>query len=326
MFKTQFGSHVYGTNIPTSDRDYKAIYLPSADDILLQRIKASTQTKTKKDPHAKNTADDIDIETFSLDKYLKLLMDGQTVALDMLFTPEQFWVGDVDPIWYEIRHHKDKFLHSGVLSFVGYCRTQANKYGIKGSRMKAVRSSLEYLKLSSNYETIRLEDISLDNLIKAHDDKLVKITMCNAPNGKIEPHLDICNRKFGMRTKVEYVVNVLQRIYDEYGERARLAEKNEGIDWKALMHAVRVQCEARELLQTKNITFPRPEKDLLLKIRKGEMDYKDVAKIIEEGLEELEEMDSDLPEKPDKGFAEELIKGTYAQQVLSHINYTLPSS
>jgi predicted nucleotidyltransferase len=36
--ETVFGSHLYGTSTEQSDRDYKGIFLPSAQDILLGRI------------------------------------------------------------------------------------------------------------------------------------------------------------------------------------------------------------------------------------------------------------------------------------------------
>lgn len=40
---------------------------------------------------------------------------------------------------------------------------------------------------------------------------------------------------------------IAQRLVNEYGQRALQAERNEGIDWKALSHAVRVGREALEL-------------------------------------------------------------------------------
>jgi len=48
---------------------------------------------------------------------------------------------------------------------------------------------------------------------------------------------------------------------------------------------------------------------LLLQIKKGELPYKQVAELIEQGLVELEEYQkiSPLPQKPDYKFAEELI-------------------
>ena len=38
LVRMQFGSHVYGTNTPASDLDFKAVHLPPARDILLPRF------------------------------------------------------------------------------------------------------------------------------------------------------------------------------------------------------------------------------------------------------------------------------------------------
>jgi hypothetical protein len=48
---------------------------------------------------------------------------------------------------------------------------------------------------------------------------------------------------------------ILQRLVTEYGQRALQAERNEGVDWKALSHAVRVGREALELFETKPNIF-----------------------------------------------------------------------
>jgi hypothetical protein len=37
-----------------------------------------------------------------------------------------------------------------------------------------------------------------------------------------------------------------------------MAETQEGVDWKALSHAVRVGTQALELLKTGHVTFPLP--------------------------------------------------------------------
>ena len=56
-----FGSHLYGTNAETSDRDYKGVFMPTHEQILLQRGPHSINESTKKD-NEKNTADDTDRE------------------------------------------------------------------------------------------------------------------------------------------------------------------------------------------------------------------------------------------------------------------------
>jgi predicted nucleotidyltransferase len=44
----RFGSHLYGTATPQSDLDYKAVYLPEARDILVQRVQ-STVSRSRAD-------------------------------------------------------------------------------------------------------------------------------------------------------------------------------------------------------------------------------------------------------------------------------------
>lgn len=41
VVKIKFGSHLYGTNTPASDLDYKSVHIPDVDDILLQRVQSS---------------------------------------------------------------------------------------------------------------------------------------------------------------------------------------------------------------------------------------------------------------------------------------------
>src|ERR1700683_2655735 len=84
----RFGSHLYGTATPESDLDLKGVYLPEARDILLQRVKATVTSNRVKAAGEKNEAGDVDSEFYSLQRYLDLLAEGQTVALDMLFAPD----------------------------------------------------------------------------------------------------------------------------------------------------------------------------------------------------------------------------------------------
>jgi predicted nucleotidyltransferase len=321
----KFGSYVYGTNLPTSDLDIKGIYLPNAQDILLQRVSATLNFSTKRDPSQRNTSEDIDTEIFSLQQYLHLLLEGQTVALDILFTPKEFYLNQPHPVWQVIQDNKSRFIHAGVTAFAGYCRQQAAKYGIKGSRLAALRETLELL--SSLDSSTRLKDHE-DLLLKfvensktrskTHDRELIQLVQTFEKNRQIhETHLQVCNRKVPLHATVKYAKQVLQKIFDQYGLRARLAEKNEGVDWKALMHAVRVLKQANELLETGQITFPRPERDLLLQIRQGSLSYAAVANLIEDGLIELEESSkkSPLPREPDRAYADNLVAETYRNQV-----------
>lgn len=315
VVEMQFGSHVYGTNTPNSDLDVKGIYVPKGEDILLQRVKNTIVLSTKKVKTARNESGDIDSEIFSLQKYLELLLEGQTVAMDMLFTPKNFYRSKPSPTWELIQTEKHRFIHKGYSAFAVYCRQQANKYGIKGSRINAVRNTLELLKtVPGDVRLSEFED-KLSELTKAEH---IEFVNCKAPNGGIEKHLEVCNRKIPMHAKAKFAIEVFQRIFDQYGHRALLAEKHQGIDWKALMHAVRICGQSKELLLTGGIEFPRPDRAYLLEIRKGERPYKEVAEKIEDGLLEMESasLRSTLRSTPDFKFAEELIIDAYHEEIL----------
>src|SRR5580692_9978115 len=158
----KFGSHLYGTSTPASDLDYKSVFVPSAQDIILQRVKATITNHRQKGIGEKNCAGEIDIESHSLQRFLQLASEGQTVALDVLFSPESAMVEPAHAEWREIMANRRRLLTKKSASFVGYVRTQSNKYGIKGSRVAAARGALELLEweIDTHGTTVKLELIA----------------------------------------------------------------------------------------------------------------------------------------------------------------------
>lgn len=322
IFSTQFGSHIYGTNISTSDHDYKSVYIPAAEDILLQKVNSTLNSSTKKNNGEKNSKDDIDNEIISYQQYLKLLMEGQTMALDMLFTPEEWYKEKPRKAWLDIVDNRKYFLHKGIYAFVGYCRQQANKYGVKGSRVASIRSICNLLAgLSEKHGHLtKLFEIwdDIEEFANTHEHCQIISANPVGSGRNIARMLDVCNRKVQEFITIKEAIKIYDHIFEEYGNRALAAEKQEGIDWKALMHAVRVCYEVQELLLNHKITFPRPEAELLLKIRQGLMPYQEVAEIIEDGFIKLEEAQkiSILPDKPNYDLANELVIKWYKHQII----------
>lgn len=306
VVRIEFGSHLYGTNTSSSDHDYKSVYIPSASDILLQRVKGSLGHKVKRFERDKNAPEDTDDEMYSLQRYISLLAEGQTVTIDMLFTPKPLIIS---ALWEEIRANKDLLLTKRSAAFVGYCRTQANKYGIKGSRVAAAKDAAEFFK--THYDrlgsTAKLHEIAdlLPSIIGEH----TKVVELETTPGNRETFVDCCNRKVSLGNTVKAAYEIYARIYDNYGKRAKLAQTNEGIDWKALSHAVRVANEALELLATANVTFPLPNAAHILDIKRGAIPYDEVASEIERLLEEVESASevSSLREEADQEFIDALI-------------------
>ncbi len=315
IVKIKFGSHLYGTSTPTSDLDYKSVYIPPAKDILLQRVTGSLQIgKKDKREGEKNLPGDVDNECYSLQRYLNLIAEGQTVAVDMLFAPAPELTSD---LWRYVQANKGRLLTKKSAAFVGYCRTQANKYGIKGSRVASAKNALARFEslLAEHGNTAKLGEFftDADETIDEHTRTLRKETT----QGRIERYFECCNRMVGFNNTLKEAVSIYRRIHENYGDRARLAEKNEGIDWKALSHAVRVGREAVELLTTQNITFPLPYAAHILEIKRGNVPYDTVAAEIERLLEEVEKASiiSELRDDPDYEFIDDLVMQVYAKAV-----------
>jgi hypothetical protein len=312
----KFGSHLYGTNTPESDTDLKSVHIPDARDIVLQRVPNSVKVSSrKKEEREKNRPEDLDQESYSLQRYLELLADGQTVAVDMLFAPKSHQILS-SGLWQYLQNSKDRFLSKKSTAFVGYCRTQANKYGIKGSRVASAKKAMEFFLLAVVHfgSNSKVGDMPLINTL--FDDHTEVVTEETTP-GRFETYFVCCDRMVGFKNTVQEAAKIFTKIYDQYGSRARMAETNDGIDWKALSHAVRVGQEAVELLKTGQVTFPLLNADHVKDIKQGKLPYKVVSEEIEELLVQVEQESakSSLPEKPDYKFIDNLVHDVYSNEV-----------
>lgn len=196
------GSHLYGTNTPASDLDLKSVYLPSARDLLLQQVKGVIVGARPKAQGERNAPGDVDREAYSLQRFLTLLADGQTMALDMLFAPNSAMTAPPAPLWREIQANAHRLVSRRSASFLGYCRQQASKFGARGLRVEAARAMLAALTEAEARlgATAKLESIAAELEIRAAQGGAgaiphVALIDIPAPGGALIRHLEICGRK-----------------------------------------------------------------------------------------------------------------------------------
>ena len=320
IVEMRFGSHLYGTATPASDMDLKAVYLPEAADILLQRVAGTISESRPKTRGERNQPSDVGREAYSLQRYLELLADGQTVAIDMLFAPNTVMLREPDPLWRKIQSMAPRLVSSRATAFVRYCRQQANKYGLKGSRVATARKALALLTRAEAMHgaTAKLEIVTAELADLAIDTPHVSLTDIEIQPGRFARHLEVCDRKMPFSASLKIARELCARLVDGYGERALAAEQQEGVDWKALSHAVRVGREAIELYETGRIIFPLACAEHLLRIKLGQLPYEAVAAEIEQLVETVETAAarSSLHETPDLSVMETLIQDAYRRQVL----------
>lgn len=307
IFKTIFGSHLYGTNTENSDMDFKIIYAPSQKDLITGKVKpfSSIHKSNKTNKHDKSDSHVIEEEYITLQQFLNLAMEGQTVAIDILFSPFPFWVGKISDFWInEIIPNRELFLSKKLNKFVQYCVKQAAKYGIKGSRINTVKTYIEFFE---KYEKeTRLIDI-VDQLKYMSSIKHSSLELYEKPHESI---LEICGKKFLLSVKIEYVLPPLYHFLDEYGKRAMQASKDQCVDKKACSHAFRAAFEVKELVETKNLIFPLKDREFLKDIKTGKLTYNEFAPMLEDLVDEVEDLvnNSDLPDEPLVDFDEMILK------------------
>ena len=204
--------------------------------------------------------------------------------MDMLHAPENMILQN-SKIWEAILTNKQKFYTKNLKSFIDYARRQASKYGIKGSRINAALQVLEVLKNEDPSKKMRAVWDQLPRVEHCYD-------VAPDPNGMRQ--YQVCGKSFQESATIGYVIPIIEKFYNDYGRRAKLAAKNKNIDWKAVSHALRAAYQTKEILTENTLTFPLREADFLRKVKQGKLDYlSEVGPELETLMEEVERLASD---------------------------------
>jgi hypothetical protein len=303
------GSNLYGLNTPESDKDYKGVFVPPIEDMVLGRESKVIHRDTGNDS-SKNSKDDIDYEIFSIQKFMSLVKSAQPMALEMLFAPDEFIV-ESTPIWDIIRANKHKLICNKVKAFVGYCKGQASKYCLKGKRLKSVETLMGFMDEYEHDKPISNEKFD-DICMKMKGNRYFKIVEPSPCGART---YEILDKKFAESVRVRDVMKSLTNLANKYGHRARKAKNLNDADWKAVSHAVRIAVEAKELLSTGNITLPLQgeEKKIVMDVKLGKIPLPEVEGILEAMLDEVDELHENtvLPNKVNEKQANDFILSIY---------------
>ena len=288
LYLTLFGSTLYGTELPgKSDIDVRGIFLPSADKAVLGELPHSLHWSSG-DNESRNRVGDIDIDLWSLQHWiLTLLPSGDIGAVDLLFSPSNHACTLVnDPrlaTVFASPHRLIEIRH--CRAYADYSLGQAKKYGIKGSRLGALRSVYKWLASdcpSSSLST-RLKDV-LDKLVTACGDG----KYCEAIIHNGEPALQLCGKIYVGGIRLSEFTQRVTTAMNSYGTRAIAAEQNQGLDFKALSHALRAFDQMEELYSTGKIVFPLRTREKLKVVKRGDIPWEELEKIIIRRLNETD--------------------------------------
>jgi predicted nucleotidyltransferase len=290
------GSHLYGTDTPNSDKDYKGIYKAPVEDVILGIDQETIIYNTKAaSDRRRNTKDDIDYQYKELRRFIKDALTGQIYAIDLLFSPKEMWL-EHNEVWLDIIEHRSKLLSSNVKPFIGYATQQAAKYGLKGSRLGEVIRFRDWLKTHPSDTKVGevFEKFEVSEHIRQveQQDKV----------GNTVYYIRVLEKHYQLNQKIGNLAHSLSLWIDKYGARSVDAMENRGVDFKAVSHAFRCVYQIKELLTTGHLEMPLKEAKFLREIKEGKHTYPYLQGLLADELDELRELKSVLPAEPDREF------------------------
>lgn len=345
IFKTLSGSKLYGTDSETSDTDIKGVFLPTMKELVLCKAPRH-YTSTTGSVEGRNTSEDTDESYYSLHYFLELAAKGDTNAIDILFAYTNYEAVITDtPIWNEVIENIDKILTKNVKAYLGYCKSQCMKYSIKGDKLKNYytfeRFCEKYLNQKDEHgapETLfNCLDIEFSNDDYPH---IMSNVWLPSPGERLkinfnenieynfgghcyfetasnkEIYIIISDVKFQLNDSIKAAYHKVQKVISSYGKRAEAAANDNGIDWKAISHCVRVLLQVEELLTEGKITFPLVNADFVkaIKYNTSDMTYDEIMAWIEGHIMHIDEVllpKSTLREKADYKWIETFILKCY---------------
>lgn len=341
LFKTYSGSKLYGTNNENSDTDFKGIFLPDINDLILEKAPKHYVFNTS-NKLEKNNKNDIDETYYSLQYFLELAAKGETNCIDLLFAnSNNNAVLETSPIWEELTNNYDKIITKNMNAYLGYCKSQCQKYSIKGDKLNNYNSFLKMCKLyydekDKNGAPETLYNIiskafnlnNLNNYIpKVGEDRVKvnfndKVTNFNfgdhcyfvTANNK-ESYISISDIKFILTDSIKSAYHKCKKVISSYGKRAQAAANEDGTDLKAISHCVRVLFQVEEILETGKITFPLKSADFIksIKYNTNKMTRDEIMDWIEKKIEHINYLikKSTLREKADFNWINNFILKCY---------------
>lgn len=324
IFLARHGSHAYGTNIATSDEDFRGVAI-APREYYLGGLHRFDQAECK----------DPDLTVFDLRKFIGLAAQNNPNILEILFTYRSDHLV-MTPAGERLISAREMFLSKRVRhTFGGYAHSQLRRlkshrnhlmnppkskptradFGlpeatlIPGDQLLAAEAAIRQ-KLDS-WSADFMDDLepatrqAITDRMAAH---LAELSV--ATHGELWP---AAARTLGMSDNFiellarEKRYGSAKREWDQYQtwsrERnpARAAlEAQHGFDTKHGMHLVRLLRMCREILSTGKVNVKRPDAEELLSIRAGAWDYERLvswAETEDSALEELAKT-SNLPKSP----------------------------
>jgi hypothetical protein len=300
-----FGSHLYGTNTPSSDLDIRTIFWPSAIRTMIGDPETAHKLKLHEDGSVAGVNDPmgagcVEEEFIPVQDFFRGVAVGECKAVETFFAIIGGRTTFVDAMFHDLclnfyESFKDKLPHSGM---VGFAKKSTMDYVHRANRLHNIEKILKFftdngfttssnLRLDSQFGNGTIFSTFKEEVLRNFEQyEEVSFTTCkvsNSASNNLELEaIQIAGRTIMDRTPIKSVLELLNGIVKDYGRRVKTIENNSIVEWKSIAHAVRSYRQAIELNETHNITFPRPDTQFLIDVKTGKVDAQAVLDVLAE--------------------------------------------
>lgn len=297
------GSHLYGTATETSDHDYKCIYLPKKTDLLL--CLPPKVLRFRFGPDGQRWSEQVSMppgsweaEHTPIQKFVTDYLRGQAYAVELVYAVNQaaydlHWPTGVfnQSQWTRFERFcriiARDFQHKSLAGMTGFAVKQIFDYVHRGERLNKGKKILELIDALEDRSArteptrkLRLNSVFENQQVMDYLATQAQLETGTTINKDVQIRtLRLNGREYQEHSTVANFRESVQSMVSEYGERSTNASLI-AVDWKAMSHAVRVYEQVIELLATGNIQFPRPNADLLVSIKRGQVPIEEVRDML----------------------------------------------
>lgn len=333
IFLVKSGSHCYGTNIETSDEDFRGIAIPPEE--YFHGFVKNFEQFVKNDP---------DLTIFDIRKFFKLASDANPNMLELLFV-EPSDILHITSLGERLLSKRDAFISRACKErYLGYARSQLHR--IKLHR-RWLFDPVTVFPTRKDFGLPEELTISKEQLLAVNSQMRKKVDEWKPD---FEPFSDA--QKIYLQNKVATVLSEMNITSDNewmcaartlgYSENFILMlqkekefqgrvddwkhyqdwkknrnpvraamEAQSGFDLKHAMHLIRLLRMAKEILSSGKVIVRRPDAEELLTIRNGAWTYEQLIEHAEQIEKEIKELYSvsPLPAQPDRNALSSLCRG-----------------
>ena len=146
LVKMYAGSHAYGTALPTSDTDFRGIFVAEPENIRTPFYPIREVTDTNEE----------DTKFYELNQFMKLCVDCNPNIIELMWTDESDIVEAHDAYWH-LRKHRKAFLSKRIIyTTTGYAMSQLKR--IRGHNKWLTQQQAGITALQNAYQNGRVSE------------------------------------------------------------------------------------------------------------------------------------------------------------------------